>query len=154
MWWWPLCPCWAKFRPGPGFIRSSIHIVSLPPPPPPPDFSPDFTVVCLDLLWYRPHRWRVQRNGRLFRAEKQVCISSSQMCIYIYRYRYIHDFIVFTRGNVPCSLIHSWLMIYNILVNAPKIEEPVIMMSKCPKNWGTRWKWQNWWFVYIYIYIV
>lgn len=31
----------------------------------------DLIIVCDDLLWYCPHCWRVQRYGRLLRAEKQ-----------------------------------------------------------------------------------
>lgn len=36
------------------------------------DCITDPVVVCDDLLWYCPHCWRVQRHGRLLRAEKQV----------------------------------------------------------------------------------
>ena len=36
------------------------------------DCITDPVIVCDDLLWYCPHRWRVQRNGCILRAEKQV----------------------------------------------------------------------------------
>lgn len=36
------------------------------------DCITDPTILCDDLLWDCPHCWRVQRHGRLLRAEKQV----------------------------------------------------------------------------------
>lgn len=36
------------------------------------DCITDLIIVCDDLLRYCPHCWRVQRHGRLLRAEKQV----------------------------------------------------------------------------------
>lgn len=36
------------------------------------DCITDPIIVCDDLLWNCPHCWRVQRHGRLLRAEKQV----------------------------------------------------------------------------------
>lgn len=36
------------------------------------DCITDPIIFCDDLLWDRPHCWRVQRHGRLLRAEKQV----------------------------------------------------------------------------------
>lgn len=34
------------------------------------DCTTDLTVLRHDLLWYRPHRWRLQRNGRVLRTEE------------------------------------------------------------------------------------
>lgn len=36
------------------------------------DCITDPIVICDDLLWYCQHCWRIQRHGRLLRAEKQV----------------------------------------------------------------------------------
>lgn len=43
----------------------------------------DVIVVCDDLLWYCPHRRRVQRHGRLLGAEKQVSPAPPMMYLFI-----------------------------------------------------------------------
>lgn len=61
------------------------------------DRAADIVVVCDDLLWYRQHRRRVQRYGRLVRIENQVG-SFVQQC----------DFSPCTQGIVCTRCDNSW----------------------------------------------